>query len=87
MAKRVRTEREANIVVVASLYGWRGDTRLEPKTIRGYYKANENEQWDISNGGALQSELADKLFAEFKAKRPAKQWWSISETWSRRASR
>jgi len=85
--QKVRTEKQANTVIYAYVYGWRGDRRLEPQTIRGFYRAGEDALWDIQCGGSLLSIIADKIFADWKAKRPAGQDWSISECWSRDAQR
>jgi len=85
--KQVKQESQATDVVVISIYGWKGDRRLEPRTVRGYFRCNEAAQWDLVNGGKTLDTLSDKILEQFKEKAPEGQKWSISEGWSRRAER
>jgi len=84
--KRVRTEREADIVVVAALTGWRGEQRLKPTTVHRFYRVDEDTFYDIANGGYWLNKLADRAAAKFiEAGRAKGQDWSVSEAWSRAA--
>jgi hypothetical protein len=83
--KKVRTERQATDVICVQIYGWRGEKRLTPRVIRGFYACNEEASWDISCGGSLLNMLADRIFNAFKEKCPEGQSWSVSECWSRKA--
>ena len=80
--KKVRTESQADVVIVVSIYGWRGDKRLQPRTIRGFFRVKgEDALWDIQCGGRGLDVLSDRVFKDFK--HPEGQSWSISECWSR----
>lgn len=80
--KKVRCESQCNVVIVVSIYGWRGDRRLAPRTIRGFFRVGgEDALWDIQNGGHGLDVLSDRVFKDFK--HPKGQQWSVSESWSR----
>ncbi len=82
---KVKTQKMANVVVVVVASGWRGDRNLGLRTIRGIYQAGEDALNDIHNAGPLLNRLADECFAEWSAKQPAGQEWSVSECSSRNA--
>jgi hypothetical protein len=84
--KKVRTEAQADVVIVVCVYGWSsGNKPLKRRTIKGCFKVRgENALWDIECGGGGLNTLADRTFAEFRDKQAKKgQQWGISECWSR----
>lgn len=84
--KKVRTEAQADVVIVVCVYGWSsGNKPLKRKTIKGCFKVRgENALWDIQCGGSGLNVLTDRTFAEFRDKQANKgQQWGVSESWSR----
>jgi hypothetical protein len=82
--QRVQRESQGNIVIVAVVYGWKGDKRLKPRTVKGFFKVNEDTHHDIACGGYWLNKLVDVVAGEFIEAGKAKgQDWSVSEAWSR----
>lgn len=84
--KRVSRESQANVVVVVSAIGWKGDRQKE-KTLTGFYLACEDAVHEIRNCGGIFENIVDELFVEFRVTRPSSESWSVSEAWSRSAKR
>lgn len=80
--KVVKRESQANIVVVAMAYGWKGEKKLKMRSLKCRVKANSTELWEIENGGGLHDWIVEKMEKDLRDANP-KQSWSVSESWTR----